>query len=63
MTEWQPIATAPEGMFVLVCFDSGDIDIARHIHTTWLSIEDLDFGYGWDMPTHWMPLPAPPERS
>lgn len=66
---WQPIETAPPGQCVVV-FDGRKITIAE-----WA--DDLGNGPGWfsaeacgpfeenmiSQPTHWRPLPAPPERG
>lgn len=72
MSEWQPIATAPrDGTRVLLCWNGhvvcGHWDYDRYAaqprpywHTDYESI------YGRRMtrntpPTHWQPLPEPPE--
>ena len=59
---WQPIATAPKDGTEALVYDAGAIVIAL-----W-STEDGQSGW-WDngimnpSPTHWMPLPAPPEAE
>lgn len=73
---WQPIETAPkDGTPILVGFEnSGSIYIVRW----WVNPEPMTWDglaneeYGWllaettkvaFMPTHWMPLPTPPEAD
>lgn len=58
--EWRPIETAPEDEFVLVwCPDYNGED--RHVIAIWGCVT------GWWPkycgPTHWMPLPEPPEEK
>ena len=60
---WQPIETAPkDGVFVLIT--DGDVVLIGcyedHL-TAWRS--DADQCRLWSDPTHWQPLPAPPERA
>ena len=66
MVEWQPIETAPYCERVLILFDNGHIEDA--------TIHEGSDGRGWsyclfdgetmiDKPTHWMPLPDPPETE
>ena len=53
---WQPIETAPTGVWVLIC--NGDmVDIAR-LHNTerWFNTRDIECS----LVTHWMPIPEPP---
>jgi hypothetical protein len=62
MSEWQPIETAPrDGRTILV--RQGDW-APHHAYWRkecheWWAIEY----HGCPRPTHWMPLPAPPEVS
>ena len=66
--EWQDIATAPEGVSVLLCWHDGiaapmfavgfNLGSGRRWQTTH---EWLHNAQSW--PTHWVPLPAPPERK
>lgn len=70
-SKWQPIATAPrDGTAILLSMDR-DVTIGAYLQTgTEHPWEVFDVGSvgmlnGWrddvDGPTHWMPLPAPPE--
>ena len=55
---WQPIETAPkDGTEILVVEPDGEMYVAF-----WNIYESLWF-YGVDLcvPTHWMPLPQPPQ--
>jgi hypothetical protein len=55
---WQPIETAPgDGSRILICTESGHVLIAG-----WAVKLNVS---GWwnDNPTHWMPLPEPPEEN
>jgi hypothetical protein len=69
--QWQPIATAPkDGTRVLVRFATG-CEVASYRSSTvgepqWrthTSYEWRTSGGQWASPTHWMPLPAPPESA
>lgn len=65
--DWKPIETAPEETAVLVYVTEGVMAVGRRSvysdrSTWWL---DNSFGYNEDGeiygPTHWMPLPEPPQ--
>jgi len=59
MNEWQPIETAPENARILIIFKCGHIEDGV-MHDKGYSLfdgENLMSGY----PTHWMPLPEPPQ--
>ena len=64
MSEWQPIKTAP-GRGVTILLASWSEAQSRYIVDAgfW---EDFDGGAWWPYtitnPTHWMPMPAPPEK-
>jgi hypothetical protein len=68
MAEWQTIETAPKNKSVLIA--SGDLiriaihtrawsDMTRGYSEKWWIAQNLPFDHPG--PTHWMPLPAPPE--
>ena len=72
MNEWQPIETAPkDGTRILVY--NGSIYVAAWEEATMTLKEKKDWVYscyslnGWNYyeivyePTHWMPLPKPPD--
>ena len=63
MSDWQPIETAPKGVFLLVWEPdetepkTGSIWLAAFDGAQW--VED-GTEHVIDRPTHWMPLPEPP---
>jgi hypothetical protein len=73
MSEWQPIETAPkDGTAILVCSAWTMPDGLYRVG--WIADGFFDGGhwlFGWldldpeeySPPTHWMPLPAPPETT
>lgn len=69
MTAWQPIETAPrDGTFVILCaFDvilDGGIRYTSDPYCSW-RFKDSNEWAGWPHrfpPTHWLPLPEPPDR-
>ena len=71
MTEWQPIETAPkDGTKVLLGRFSGTgtdhdgrvrVDWYRQLGDSYIGWGDFNMRY-WP-PTHWMPIPPPPETS
>ena len=66
--EWQPIETAPKNGTDVLCFRllRGEPDIAT---ARWKPDAEAFGGPGWCYapgrhgPTHWMPMPAPPEGA
>lgn len=70
MTDWQPIDSATkDGQEVLIFLRSpwSRIELAKWFVPwgTWItggvpSSDDEMYGIGSGVPTHWMPLPAPP---
>lgn len=73
MGEWQPIASAPKGVPVLI-YGRGmtglpEIGVAWQEQFHWQTTPSWEpvgvSGYEWDFyiePTHWQPLPPPPEQ-
>ena len=71
MSEWKPIETAPKGEWVLLFepdAEFGTVDMTHWIAKWRYS----DWDEGWfdqddalvvSNPTHWMPLPAPPQAE
>lgn len=53
----------PDSRVVLVYFDDGSIYTAKWLDPYWIDPDGLDFNYGRDVPTHWMPLPSPPKQA
>jgi hypothetical protein len=66
MAEWQPIETAPRDSTTVLLWESlddGDPAICVSIGSWEPSIGFwIDFGWETVYPTHWMPLPSPPEE-
>lgn len=63
---WNPIGIAPEGRWVLVIFEDGDVCVAKWHGTTdghnnWWDLNGLDFGYGSSTPIGWLPRDVLPE--
>jgi hypothetical protein len=62
MSEWQPIETAPkDGTAVIVYCPAKGVHVGnrRSDRVGWYSVR----GAYLCKPTHWMPLPPPPEAS
>lgn len=67
MSTWQPIETAPKDGRLLLVFDRSGRGsmVAWYDLGSWQSHE-LDSPWGGNYcptPTHWMPLPEPPEDA
>lgn len=73
---WQPIETAPkDGTKIIVLTVHGEIEISEWYVVTTAEYEpagdglfrkvETVFSQGWNgnHPTHWMPLPAPPDAG
>ena len=64
---WQPIDSAPNDVEILVYTKRWGTIIARHSgeHDEWLSRMQVPVSLGddEDSPTHWHPLPDPPEGA
>lgn len=72
MTGWQPIESAPrDGVRILCVNANGRIEIGTRklffdISGLYEIFRNEEFcpGHTWDIkPTHWMPLPEPPEAQ
>ncbi len=57
MMTWQPIETAPKGKMVILYFPR---IIGRNALSEMIRVEPYPVSYP-RQPTHWMPLPTPPE--
>lgn len=71
MSDWQPIETAPKDgrQFLMVRFGweaQPTYNVVyfdeEHPNYPW-AIQDSDTAYHPDFPTHWMPLPEPPQEG
>ncbi len=61
MSEWQTIETAPKDVEILVNTPADGVVSSVFKHGCWQKLTTV---YGGDLnnePTHWMPLPDPPE--
>ena len=73
--DWQPIKTAPkDGTTVLTyqgAYKEGDLTLTAHYDSSpysttegkWLVTDGVEDDYMLPGPTHWMPLPGPPEET
>jgi hypothetical protein len=62
MTHWQPIDTAPLDGTKMLLWDGFDITVGAHYGAEFIeefTVEALCY----EKPTHWMPLPNPPEET
>lgn len=61
--EWQPIETAPKGVYILIYTEYKVTDVAfddaKNNRRKFLNRECNYVG----KPTHWMPLPPPPKQQ
>ena len=59
--QWQPMDKCPLDTWVLVwCFNYKKPRIAKRRYDEWQAMDDLVDDVE---PTHWMPLPKPPEQK
>lgn len=67
MAEWQPIETAPKDGNVIILADHRGRVVAScwtgDEEYPWEFLDGSDTTNGWDAhrPTHWQPLPEPPQ--
>ncbi len=66
--EWQPISTAPNTKDEVLIFEPpGNIRVATRIPDTNTYLDGTTYGIYDEpvefFPTHWMPLPKPPENA
>lgn len=68
MTDWRPIETAPRDEFVLAYEPSQGICIAMtyngdrwYLDELWNAPNEPENAHMVRSPTHWMPLPPPPQ--
>lgn len=61
METWQPIETAPKDGIVVLVYDPNSW-FKDPINVDWYSLNPDTFGW-CGTPTHWMPLPAPPQAA
>ena len=61
---WQPIETCPENTDVLL-YDIGDITLGQYRQDCCGEYRFFDWCAGGDTinPSHWMPLPEPPNEA
>jgi len=68
MYKWQPIETAPKDTFLLLLYNkqegvcAGYWDICEK-PPTWIQVETRGITSAYMKPTHWMPLPEPPDDT
>ena len=61
MSDWQPISTAPKDSERLIGWDGSNVTLMIRFASSWYDL-DMD-NPGTFAPTHWMPLPNPPEGT
>jgi hypothetical protein len=70
-TFWQPIETAPKETSILIarfstepaCYRVAYYDDAANPYPWHVEDAAQGFNHHWQWPTHWMPLPSPPESK
>ena len=64
--EWLDIETAPkDGTNILITNKANDTFVCHYREGFWYSdfYDGYDYGYLFSEPTHWRPLPKPPEEN
>ena len=59
MSVWMAMDSAPRTGDFLAHISNGQICVARYVNKRFFSCDN--FGHGGGEPTHWMPLPEPPQ--
>jgi hypothetical protein len=69
MSEWKFIGTAPTDGRQLLLWDGKAVTVGRHdlekepFGSPWARLVLVDYHSNIFRPTHWMPLPPPPELA
>ena len=63
MSEWQPIETAPMDGTPLLLWGWNDVQVGWFCNDRDDDREWINADYDDLAPTHWMPLPAPPQQT
>lgn len=62
--KWQPIETAPDREYILILVDGQITGVgSTYLGDWWASMPNGEVCELNEPPTHWMPLPAPPETE
>ena len=60
---WQPISTAPRDGAVVLVYQAPYVEMAVYQKDCWRIVNVFYDDIAKIRPTHWMPLPLPPEES
>ncbi len=66
MSEWQPISTAPNGVYLLASRQRAGMPLIGMMldDGEFAAYDQQEHGFGRPYkPTHWMPLPEPPDAG
>ena len=63
MTDWQPIQTAPKSGTCILGWWNGRAAVIRYCDVDLCFRHNLISREELGQPTHWMPLPRPPEQT
>lgn len=62
--EWQPIETAPDREYILILVEGQITGVgSTYLGDWWASMPNGEVCELNEPPTHWMPLPQPPEEQ